>query len=57
MKRFENAELVEVAINTTAYGPSDPTQVDSEKTLVQIDGQWGWVLESGESVGKPVSEN
>lgn len=52
MKKFEKAEIVNVDLTATAYGPSDPTQVDSEKTLVQIDGQWGWVQESGESAGE-----
>lgn len=53
MKKFVNAELVEVEINATAYGISNPENPDSEKTLKQNeDGKWGYAQEYGEYPGK-----
>lgn len=53
MKTWKEAEIKELEINETAFGPCDPTVNDSEKTqFVDSDGNIGYVQEQGESAGK-----
>lgn len=55
MKKFVNAEVVELNVNETAFGPQNPDKVDQEKYAVKdangnIDGWeelYGEVLNSG----------
>ncbi len=51
MKKFAVAELVELDVNKTAFGPSDPNRADSDKYAVLDDNGnvVGWEELYGES--------
>lgn len=53
MKTWTEADIKELQINETAYGISILEEPDSERTMVCIDGEWGWEIEYGESPRKP----
>lgn len=50
MKRTWNTpELAELDVKATAFGPKNPSNPDSEKTQVTIDGVKGWEQKFGEA--------
>lgn len=51
MKKFVNAELNEMNIAETAFGPENPNQPDSDKTAVRDDdgNLLGWKQQFGEA--------
>ena len=56
MKKWETPEITELKISETAFGPSDPTLVDSEKHQI-TNTETGEILGYEEEYGEPVSSN
>ena len=50
MKKFINAEIEEIKVSETAFGPFNPDNADSEKyQKVKPDGTIGWEQKYGQA--------
>lgn len=47
-KTWNTPELAELDVKATAFGTQNPQNPDSDKTLIQIDGKWGYQQLYGE---------